>query len=236
MKTKTLGMIALSVVTLFLVAVMAGFVIGRAGFRSSQFSPPATMPGGGAPATPQTLPEGAPPAAQGPAGASPSSPRTGQEVLGGPQGASSGQATQPAPLTPISPSMPPGVGPTTLPESPPPAAPAAPASPAPAPSAPTGTPPPGTVPPPFVPTPAPGPATNPAFSTSSTRFHVQVGAFDDRQNAEALRLRIRSIGYAVTVTDGPPYRVWVGARLDRKTAERLIENLRTAGFEAVLSP
>jgi cell division protein FtsN len=65
---------------------------------------------------------------------------------------------------------------------------------------------------------------------------VQVGAFDQRQNAEALRLRIRSLGYAVTVTDGPPFRVWVGAYLDRTTAERLIENLRAAGFEAVLSP
>ncbi len=235
MKAKSLGMIALSVVTLFLVAVMAGFVIGRAAFRSSQFSPPATVPGAGA-STPQPLPEGAPQVPQGPEGAGPGSPETVQEVLGGPQGASSGQATQPAPLTPISPTVPPGVGPTTLPQSPPPAAPAAPTSPAPAPTAPPGTAAPGTVPPPFVATPGPGPATNPALLSGATRFHVQVGAFDDRQNAEALRLRIRSMGYAVTVTDGPPFRVWVGARLDRATAERLIENLRAAGFDAVLSP
>lgn len=65
---------------------------------------------------------------------------------------------------------------------------------------------------------------------------MQVGAFDERQNAEALRLRIRSMGYAVTITDGPPYRVWVGAYLDRTTAQHLADNLHAAGFDTVLMP
>jgi cell division protein FtsN len=68
------------------------------------------------------------------------------------------------------------------------------------------------------------------------RFHVQVGAFTERQNADALGLRLRAMGYAVKVTDGPPYRVWVGAYLDQATAERLAETIRAAGFDAVLTP
>ncbi len=76
----------------------------------------------------------------------------------------------------------------------------------------------------------------PAIPQPPSRFHVQVGAFDERQNADALVLRIRSLGYAASVTDGPPYRVWVGGYLDRTTAERLAEHLKTAGFDAVLTP
>lgn len=95
--------------------------------------------------------------------------------------------------------------------------------------APTLTPPP---PPPV----ATVPETTPEIPALPTRFHVQVGAFEEQQNAEALTLRLRSLGYAVTLTDGPPYRVWVGAYLDRRTAERLAENLRAAGFEATLTP
>ena len=68
------------------------------------------------------------------------------------------------------------------------------------------------------------------------RYHVQVGAFTERQNADALALRVRAMGYAVAVTDGPPYRVWVGAYLDQHTAERLAATIRQAGFEAVLTP
>jgi len=63
-----------------------------------------------------------------------------------------------------------------------------------------------------------------------------VGAFSERQNAEALVLRLRSVGYAVTLTDGPPYRVWVGGYLDRATAERLAHDLEAGGFEATLTP
>ncbi len=65
---------------------------------------------------------------------------------------------------------------------------------------------------------------------------MQVGSFADRQNAEALALRAKSLGYAVALVEGPPFRVWIGGYLDRATAERLAENLRAAGFEAVLTP
>lgn len=113
-------------------------------------------------------------------------------------------------------------GPTSPARSSPPAAPPPSLAPAVSPSAPTP--------------PAAGPETTPEIPALPTRFHVQVGAFEEQQNAEALTLRLRSLGYAVTLTDGPPYRVWVGAYLDRRTAERLAENLRAAGFEATLTP
>jgi cell division protein FtsN len=70
---------------------------------------------------------------------------------------------------------------------------------------------------------------------ATPRFHVQVGSFDERQNAAALALRLKSLGYAVTLVEGPPYRVWVGGYLDRDTAQRLAGNLEQAGFPAVLT-
>jgi phage replication-related protein YjqB (UPF0714/DUF867 family) len=63
-----------------------------------------------------------------------------------------------------------------------------------------------------------------------------VGAFVQRQDAEALVLRLKSLGYAVTLTEGPPYRVWVGGYLDRSTAEKLAAYLHVRGFDAVLTP
>lgn len=65
---------------------------------------------------------------------------------------------------------------------------------------------------------------------------MQVGAFDARQNAEALVLRLRSLGYAVTLVEGSPYRVWVGGYVDQTTAQRLADILGKAGFDAVLTP
>jgi len=64
---------------------------------------------------------------------------------------------------------------------------------------------------------------------------VQVGSFAEQQNAAALAVRLRSLGYAVTLTGGPPYRVWVGGYLDRQTAERLAAELHKAGFDAILT-
>jgi len=84
-------------------------------------------------------------------------------------------------------------------------------------------------------TPLPAPAA-PAVPQPPSRFHVQIGAFDERQNADALVLRMRSLGYAASLTDGPPYRVWVGGYLDRATAERLIQHLKSVGIDATLSP
>ena len=68
-------------------------------------------------------------------------------------------------------------------------------------------------------------------------FRVQAGAFNVRQNAQALFQRLRSHGYAAMImeSDGPPrYRVWVGGEFDRSAAERLVAALRADGFDAAL--
>ncbi len=84
--------------------------------------------------------------------------------------------------------------------------------------------------------PSPGPGAPPRTPVIPNRYHVQVGAFAEHQNADAIALRIRSMGYAVAITDGPPYRVWVGGYLNQATAERLAANLRAAGFDVILTP
>jgi hypothetical protein len=68
------------------------------------------------------------------------------------------------------------------------------------------------------------------------RFHVQAGMFSSHEDAEVLVQRLRSLGYAVSLHEGAPYRVFVGGYFDRPTAGRLAENLRKAGFAAVLEP
>jgi cell division protein FtsN len=64
----------------------------------------------------------------------------------------------------------------------------------------------------------------------AVRVHVQVGSFDERQNADALAIRLRAGGYAASVTNGPPYRVWVGGYLDPVTAQRLADGLKNLGL------
>lgn len=70
----------------------------------------------------------------------------------------------------------------------------------------------------------------------SPRFHVQVGVFKAREDAQALVQRLQSLGYSATSAEGDVYQVWVGGYFDRETAERLAANLHKAGFESVLVP
>jgi phage replication-related protein YjqB (UPF0714/DUF867 family) len=82
----------------------------------------------------------------------------------------------------------------------------------------------------------PGPTDSPPIPGPPSRFHIQAGAFGDRDSAASLVKQLRDHGYAVTLVEGPPYRVWVGGYLDRATAERLASNLQSAGFDATLTP
>lgn len=83
---------------------------------------------------------------------------------------------------------------------------------------------------------APLPAQDFASGPRVMRYHVQVGIFNNWQEAEALSLRLKALGYAVKVTgDGSLYRVWVGGHLDQSTAQRLAQNLQKVGFEATLA-
>jgi len=168
------------------------------------------------------------PVPSGGAGArSPSTPSGVSAASGGVSSGASGTASGSAGL----PSVPATTMPT--PGAPGPSAPTTTTSPTPIPP---GSPAPAETPSPSPPSPAPAPANAVPPSAPPTRFHVQVGAFDARQNAEALVLRLRALGYAVTLVDGPPYRVWVGGYVDQPTALRLADILGKAGFDAVLTP
>jgi cell division septation protein DedD len=135
--------------------------------------------------------------------------------------AAAGGGATPAPPAPVTPA--PG-GVATAPQPAPQPAPVVQPS-ATAPVTPTASAPEQTLPPGATPIAPAAPAVAPG-----TRYHVQVGSFDERQNADALAIRLRAGGYAATVTNGPPYRVWVGGYLDPVTAQRLADGLKNLGL------
>ncbi len=75
-----------------------------------------------------------------------------------------------------------------------------------------------------------------AVPVGRPEFHVQAGAFKNREYADDLVRQLRSNGYTVTLVEGPLFHVWVGPPMSRAAAERLASNLRANGFETTLSP
>lgn len=202
---------------LFAGSVLAGFLLATGALRhvprSASFAgipgSPAALPGHNAGGTTTVAPG---------AGSAPASGASGT-----------------APVTEVTPPTPnaPSAGTTAIaPPGPGPARPA-PAPPGPAPSAAANPPSASSTPP------ASGGAAPPSAAEPTAvpgRFHVQVGDFQERLSADALATHLRTRGYAVTVTDEPPYRVWVGGYLDRATAERLAAYLRQSGLSPTLVP
>jgi uncharacterized cupredoxin-like copper-binding protein len=84
--------------------------------------------------------------------------------------------------------------------------------------------------------PAAHPAAPSAAPVGRPEFHVQAGAFRQREYADELAQQLRAKGYTVTLVGGPLLRVWVGPAMSRAAAERLVANLRSNGFEAMLKP
>jgi DedD protein len=76
----------------------------------------------------------------------------------------------------------------------------------------------------------------PAPPPTYPEFHVQAGAFKQRQYADTLMQELRARGYTVTLVEDSLLRVWVGPAMSRAAAERLAANLRSIGFEAILNP
>ena len=216
MKPARVTVAALILAGIFGSSIGAGYMIGQGAFRhSTSFqapAPPSAVPVFPATGTTPSTGRAARPRDRTAAGGGGSA----SDTTAPPQDAGtppSQAATAPVrPEAPAGPSAVPGLSPV----------PGTPAGPGPS----TGSP----------PAVAPGPTSTPLVPQLPSRFHVQVGAFDARQNAEALALRIKSLGYAVTLVEGPQFRVWVGGYLDRATAEQLAEHLRAAGFEAALTP
>ena len=80
------------------------------------------------------------------------------------------------------------------------------------------------------------PPAPPAVSLGRPEFHVQAGAFKQRESADAVIRQLRANGYTVTLVDGALLRVWVGPAMSRTGAEQLAATLRSNGFEVFLSP
>jgi len=62
-------------------------------------------------------------------------------------------------------------------------------------------------------------------------YKVQVGAFDDRESAEAMAGRLKREGYAdAWVTSTMPYRVQVGAYSNPDNATKVVKELESSGY------
>ncbi len=148
------------------------------------------------------------------------------------------------PATPVRPSVPSTPTPSSVQESAPGVA-GAPTTHSVAPSRPVALTPPADLPPatpvrPSVP-PTPTPlsvqeSAPPAVSLGGLVFHVQAGAFKQRESADTVIRQLRANGYTVTLKEGALLRVWVGPAMDRTAGERLAAKLRSNGFDAFLSP
>lgn len=70
------------------------------------------------------------------------------------------------------------------------------------------------------------------------RLHrVQVGAFSNRQNADARIAALREAGFSpYVVKDRGLFKVRVGAFRTRAPAEELAERLRAKGFDVIIVP
>jgi cell division septation protein DedD len=67
-------------------------------------------------------------------------------------------------------------------------------------------------------------------------FRVQVGAFQEEENARRLGEKLKEEeNLPVYLSPGPPYRVQVGAFSERKNAEALRSKLQAKGYEAIVT-
>lgn len=82
--------------------------------------------------------------------------------------------------------------------------------------------------------PAPAPASSAPSSgsgeSSGGLYRVQVGAFMDRDRAQALVEQLQAQGFEASITSGPPYRVQAGAFRSEAGAAARLEALRAAGY------
>lgn len=68
-----------------------------------------------------------------------------------------------------------------------------------------------------------------------TLYKVQIGAFNDKANADSLAERAKSAGFeAFVLSENGLYKVQAGAFSDRRNAEVQVQKLISAGFEAFI--
>ncbi|HHU92544.1 MAG TPA: SPOR domain-containing protein [Halanaerobiaceae bacterium] len=67
-------------------------------------------------------------------------------------------------------------------------------------------------------------------------FVIQVGAFNNRRNAEILSQELASKGFQTFIADESlPYKVQIGAFTDRKEAEEIEREVKALGYEAFIT-
>ncbi len=76
---------------------------------------------------------------------------------------------------------------------------------------------------------SPGPI-QPTPTPASGGYTVQVGAFRQRVNAQAMARQLRAQGYDARLVSGPLVRVWIGFFPDELAARRMAQKLVRAGY------
>lgn len=72
-------------------------------------------------------------------------------------------------------------------------------------------------------------------NSTDNLFVVQVGAFDNHNNAKGLVEKLKARGYSAYITSQNPYKVQVGAFKERKKAVQLSDKLKKDGFPVYIS-
>lgn len=82
------------------------------------------------------------------------------------------------------------------------------------------------------PAPAPTPAPSPSPTPTIDLYKVQVGAFKQRSNAEALATRLKNDGFQNFIfSDAGLFKVQAGAFKDKQNADELLQKLRSKGYQ-----
>lgn len=87
----------------------------------------------------------------------------------------------------------------------------------------------------------PAPAEQPADSSTTGMWAVQLGSFSNQENAERLAAELRAEGHAaflsqVTTETGRHHRVRIGPQKDKASAEAVAARLREAGYDVKVLP
>ena len=73
-----------------------------------------------------------------------------------------------------------------------------------------------------------GKVTTDTFSKAS--YAVQVGAFNNYNNAQKLKKELENQGYEVLITEGKPHKVRVGPSSEKKGAETIKKEIEKIGY------
>lgn len=83
-----------------------------------------------------------------------------------------------------------------------------------------------------IPAPAPPPTPTPSPTPTTGLYKVQVGAFKQRNNAEALSTRLTNDGFSNFITtDSGLFKVQAGAFKEKANADELLVKLRNKGYQ-----